>query len=508
MKLGTKIVLAAVASVTIIGAASLLIQYKTIDMIRYRGIDLINDSMRIVLREAETFRETASKLSHDNAFDKERLIEEMYQEDNFRDSVYFDTVPIVMAMRAIQQAANEEGYTFRIAKVQARNPDNEATSKEIAILNTFKDEGATEYFQGDCDSGIATYARPVILTQDCLECHGDPATSPTGDGKDIFGYTMEGWKAGEVHGMFMLSTPVDRIDEVAEAGFNQTVMMIVPIACIIAGFFYYLIRILVIRPLTQLIDNLEQVANETDAASDEIYSASTAVAAGINDQAASLEETGASLQSIAGESSKTLANIQEAKDSSMQTSKKASEGVNSMASMAEAMNEIKKSNEEVSAILATIDEIAFQTNLLALNAAVEAARAGEAGKGFAVVADEVRALAQKSAQASQKTAEIIAQSTQKGINGAQVCEAVKSNFEVIAEGIQNVQERMESLVAVSQNQSACVEQINQAMSTIGNTSQAVASNSEETASAATQLSAQTKGLNDAVEALVRIMDGR
>ena len=113
---------------------------------------------------------------------------------------------------------------------------------------------------------------------------------------------------------------------------------------------------------------------------------------------------------------------EQANDLAGEASNSASKGAHAMDDMSSAINEIKKSSDETAKIIKVIDEIAFQTNLLALNAAVEAARAGEAGKGFAVVAEEVRNLAQRSAEAAKNTSSLIEGSQKNSDNGVRVTE--------------------------------------------------------------------------------------
>ena len=103
--------------------------------------------------------------------------------------------------------------------------------------------------------------------------------------------------------------------------------------------------------------------------------------------------------------------------------------------MSTAIEKIKDGADQTARIIKTIDEIAFQTNLLALNAAVEAARAGEAGKGFAVVAEEVRSLAQRSAEAARSTAELISESQENAANGVVVSTEVSEVLSRIIEGL-------------------------------------------------------------------------
>jgi methyl-accepting chemotaxis protein len=262
------------------------------------------------------------------------------------------------------------------------------------------------------------------------------------------------------------------------------------------------------RTLRSVADSIGGGADQTAAAAAQVSESSQSLAEGASEQAASLEETGASLEEMAAMTRRNAESAAQAKGLASQTRAAADSGAAEMAAMKAAVDAIQASSGEISKIIKTIDEIAFQTNILALNAAVEAARAGEAGAGFAVVAEEVRNLAQRSAEAARETAGKIENSILRSQHGVDISDKVGRSFGEIVEKTRRVDELVAEIATACQEQTQGISQVNLAVSQMDKVTQSNASNAEETAAAAEELNAQAATLQDATAELRRLVGGR
>jgi len=201
--------------------------------------------------------------------------------------------------------------------------------------------------------------------------------------------------------------------------------------------------------------NLRGIVDETK----RITNTGAAVARGAEAQADSLNDISSAIEEIGSVVTTSADNAAAAKNLARGAEATAGRGTAAMQRMVEAMGEIQASSNEISRIIKVIDDIAFQTNLLALNAAVEAARAGETGKGFAVVAEEVRSLAQRSAEAARNTAELIAAASQRAQRGSQISVEVDGVLREIVDSTTKVSTLMEQIAASTQEQAGGIRQI-------------------------------------------------
>jgi len=495
MNIGAKIITAALCAVALAVGVALWIQKIVIEK---QGVAMTIDTMRAATAEAESVREGVSQLSQRGAFDRKKLLEEFRATGDLRNSAIYRTIPVVAAWEAIDRVAKQQGYEFRIPKNQARNPKNNPRPEEREILDALEKQGLPEYIKVDRSANTVIYARPIKLTADCLHCHGDPANSPTHDGKDIVGLPMENWKTGEVHGAFVLKTDFKNIDAVTTSGMLRCVAWLLPLSLGIGLGFYTFNQRVIVRPLRQLADTIGASADQTAAAAGQVSSSSQSLAEGASEQAASLEETSASLEELSSMTKRNAESSQQAKQAATTARGSADTGAHQMEAMQNAMQTIKSASEDITKILKTIDEIAFQTNILALNAAVEAARAGEHGAGFAVVAEEVRALAQRSAVAAKETAAKIEHSVAQSQHGVTISAEVAKSFADIQTRIQQLETLVGEIATASTEQSQGIGQVTTAVSEMDKVTQSNAGNAEETAAAAEELNSQSLMLKEAV----------
>src|SRR5258708_5337140 len=217
------------------------------------------------------------------------------------------------------------------------------------------------------------------------------------------------------------------------------------------------------RNLRVFAGNLQETADQVTSAAGQVANSSQQLSEGASESASSLEETSSSLEEMASMTKQNAENASRA-NQLMDEARKAVLRCNaSVESPVKSMKEMQESADKVSRIIETIEEIAFQTNLLALNAAVEAARAGEHGRGFAVVADEVRSLAQRSAVAAKDTAVLIEENAQRVTGGVKVSEASGKALTEIVDWSKKISGLLGEVATASQEQSKGIEEISVAI---------------------------------------------
>jgi methyl-accepting chemotaxis protein len=259
--------------------------------------------------------------------------------------------------------------------------------------------------------------------------------------------------------------------------------------------------------LRELAEILSEGAGQIAGAADNVSSSSEKLAQGASEQASALEETSASSEQVNAMAQQNTENSQSAAAVVAQSQDHIATTSQALEETVAAMEEMNRSSEQVSKVIKVIDDIAFQTNILALNAAIEAARAGAAGMGFGVVADEVRTLSQRCAEAARDTASLIEGSVTKIHDSKTKVNRIATAFGEIADQSNKVRSLVEQVGLGSAEQTRGIQEIAKAITEIGQVTQHAAATAEESASAAEQLNAQSQTMRNVVEQLTAMISG-
>lgn len=252
------------------------------------------------------------------------------------------------------------------------------------------------------------------------------------------------------------------------------------------------------RRLSRTMLQINQSADEVAAGSEQVSVGAQSMAQGATEQAASIEELSGTINEISGQVYRNAQSAQMAGEKTQSVKASADTSGRCMHEMLTAMGDISKSSGEIRKIIKSIEDIALQTNILSLNAAVEAARAGAGGKGFTVVANEIRSLANKSAAASKDTAVLIEGSLKAVEKGTRTAHQTAKALSEVVDGIDHVAELLDHITEASLKQSDAIRQITESVEMISGVIQTNSATAEESAGSSEELSSQAQLLNQLV----------
>ncbi len=537
---GTRVIAITMSTLTVLGII-ILIVYANNE--KQKAIDSNILAAKQLLLVSESIRNNTINKWNQGIFSTEHLKQLIKNKSPSETrALVIATVPIATAWNVIQEKAKESNFRFKAPTVGARNPKNEPDTIEREALAYFQSNpAATEYQYIDEEKNEARYFRPVKLDKQCEICHGNPNTSQAlwgnSNGTDILGYPMENKRQGDLHGAFEIIIPLSDAFAQLQSDLRIAIGFLVITILIIGCTGYYVMNKIIISPLTSLALRLQAICSgdgdltaRLDAkgksefawvagsfnsfvkkiaktiinisdTSEKLITAShqladitqqteqgverqleetTQVATAMEEMTATVLEVARNAVSASEAASTADAEAATGKNIVTQAMKEINQLALEVDNAANVIHELENDSNSIGEVLSVIQGIAEQTNLLALNAAIEAARAGEQGRGFAVVADEVRTLASRTQNSTleiQQTIDrlqnrakeavtVMAKGKKQAIASVEQASSANVSITTISERIDTISDMNHQIAGAAEEQTAVAEEINRNINNI------------------------------------------